>query len=190
MSRNMYGRLVRLPSLLVAVAALGAVLVLLAVSLPDLLNGHSYVVRSGSMEPAIQTGSVVVTHVVPPATLKQGDIITFQSDTAAGVNVTHRIVGISQLNGKLRISTKGDANGAVDVGNVDVTKPVAKVLYWVPWVGYIIVYLALGQIGMRLLLVGCGLLLLWARLSVGTQPRPTPNMSLPATAGPEPEVGR
>lgn len=185
-----FARLVRLLTIVVAIAVAVVVAALLAAALPMLIGMQSYVVRSGSMEPTIPTGAVVVARRVAPASLKQGDIISFQSAAQPGVTITHRIVKVSGQGAALHINTKGDANAAQDVGYVDTSKPVAKVLYWVPWVGYVIVDLSLSQIGVRLLLVGVGLLLLWARLMVGTRPdRPSTGVAGQPSA-PEQKAGR
>lgn len=70
-----------------------------------------YVVLSGSMEPAYQTGSLIYVKKVDPFTLQAGDVITFMmnEDTVA----THRIVGVvpdEEDSTVIRFRTKGDAN--------------------------------------------------------------------------------
>ena len=56
----------------------------------DLLGYEVKVVKSGSMEPAINVGGIVI--VSPTKTYQAGDVITFGADTWRRVPVTHRIV--------------------------------------------------------------------------------------------------
>ena len=69
----------------------------------------AYVVRSGSMEPAIQTGSLcfVNTHT-PYDDIKAGDVIAFR--IATGDLVTHRAITVTDQG----IETKGDNNDTSD----------------------------------------------------------------------------
>jgi signal peptidase len=63
-------------------------------------------VYTGSMEPAIPVGSVVVIKPANPETLKVGDIICFKTEAESPKTVTHRIIGITSQG----FITKGDAN--------------------------------------------------------------------------------
>src|SRR5688500_13738077 len=74
-------------ALLVLAIAFGSILV------PLLLGWQSLVVYSGSMEPTIPVGSIVVLQPVAPAQLQVGDVVTFARTAEPGVQVTHRIVG-------------------------------------------------------------------------------------------------
>src|SRR5205085_9882515 len=85
--------------------------------LPQVLHFGTSVVLSGSMEPAIRTGSVIVAVATPQDRLKVGDVITY---VRAGdqENVTHRIVDIKSTAEGPSFVTKGDANGAPDVDEI------------------------------------------------------------------------
>lgn len=109
--------------------------ILLAVSVfPITGNYKIYVVQSGSMEPAIHTGSVVV--VLPEKDYKEGDIITFKSKGGKPESVTHRIVK-AESNGPEKIfTTKGDANKSNDTDSVSSEKVIGKMLFTVPYFGY------------------------------------------------------
>lgn len=93
-----------------------------------------YVVLSGSMEPTIPTGSVVL---VQPDSVGYGvgDAITFSQGTSGDV-VTHRITEIVGSPGQVAYRTKGDANKTIDAGEVDKDQVVGKVLLTAPYVGY------------------------------------------------------
>jgi signal peptidase I len=103
--------------------------------LPQVLHYGTYVVLSGSMEPAIRTGSVIVAAATPQDQLKVGDVITY---VRAGdqENVTHRIVDIKSTPDGLSFVTKGDANSAPDADEIRYTSTAGKVVATVPYAGY------------------------------------------------------
>lgn len=80
-------------------------------------------VLTGSMDPAIKEGEVILIKKVDPTTIQVGDIITYQSTQGmlAGQNITHRVTAISNQ-GQLLFTTKGDANSAQDNEAVTVEK--------------------------------------------------------------------
>ncbi len=85
--------------------------------------GYSFaVVVSGSMEPEIQIGDVVV--VKSQNTYQRNDIITF-CDTLTGDYVTHRIILVSEDGTFL---TKGDANNTDDKLAIPQEAVVGKVI--------------------------------------------------------------
>ena len=88
-------------------------------------------VYTGSMEPAIPVGGIVVIKPVDPETLKTGDIICFKftEDTS----VTHRIVNIADEG----FVTKGDANEDPDQWAVKKENVIGKVILTIPFIGYL-----------------------------------------------------
>lgn len=78
-------------------------------------------VTSGSMEPEIPVGGIVIVRKVKPESLKVGDVISFYSndvDISGKVN-THRIFEIKQSeSGEKIFRTKGDANEYADTAAV------------------------------------------------------------------------
>jgi signal peptidase I len=121
-----------------------AVISLLGVSvLPNVLGYKTYVVLSGSMEPAIHTGSVVLALPVAPEALKVGDVIVYnRSDVSE--SITHRIIQVEDNNGKPSFVTKGDANGAPDSWTVQYNGNTSgKIVLAVPYLGY--AYSAVGS---------------------------------------------
>src|SRR5579885_3669842 len=105
---------------------------------PTVFGYRTYVVLSGSMEPAIHTGAVVVAQPVPPTSLKVGDVIVYNRSDA-DERITHRIVDIKDADaGRPTFTTKGDANGAPDPWTVQYpTNTAGKVVFSVPYVGYL-----------------------------------------------------
>jgi signal peptidase len=121
----------------ILLTALAAVLLLAFTAVPNVLGYKTYVVLSGSMEPAIHTGAVVVATAVPPSSLNVGDVIVYnRSDVDE--RVTHRIIDVQDDGGKRTFTTKGDANAAPDAWTVQYSQNTAgKVVFTVPYVGYI-----------------------------------------------------
>ena len=117
--------------ILAAIAVIVAVLVLSVFSVGGM---KTMIVLSGSMEPAIKTGSVVLTK--PAADYKVGDIITFRSSENAKTPTTHRINEIKEVNGQKAYVTKGDANNAPDQKPIAQGEIIGKLVTGVPYVGY------------------------------------------------------
>ena len=90
-------------------------------------------VYTGSMEPAIPVGGIVVIKPVDPETLKIGDIICFQLSESATTTVTHRIINITSEG----FVTKGDANEDPDQWIVKKENVVGKVIATIPLIGYL-----------------------------------------------------
>ena len=114
---------------------IGIIALLLIISvLPIAGNYKVMTVLSGSMEPAIKMGSIVV--VKPVDDYKIGDIITFGPYSKKKPPTTHRIYDIEVVEGKPVYITKGDANNAPDNRKITKKDIVGKVLFDVPYLGY------------------------------------------------------
>lgn len=114
-------------------------LVALAVTLitPIWLDVQFRGVVSGSMEPAIPVGSVVVVEPVDPAALRYGDVVTYKSPESAGTVVTHRVLEVSgPLDARL-FRTKGDANDEADLELVPAESVIGRVRFHLPYAGYL-----------------------------------------------------
>lgn len=89
-------------------------------------------VITGSMEPTIPVGSLLLTRQVDIESIQLEDIICFRTEVSEiwGKIVTHRVVDVfrSEFGGAL-LATKGDANLAVDGYLVDQTNYVGKVIW-------------------------------------------------------------
>ena len=91
------------------------------------------VVISGSMEPAIQTGSVVIVRPIVPDTIRKGDIIMFSSLDMKSLT-THRVVN-AENEPTLRFITKGDANKNSDITPIVPGQIVGIVAVTIPYLG-------------------------------------------------------
>lgn len=96
----------------------------------------AYVVLSGSMEPKIPTGSVVIVDGRKKE-WHPGEVITYRRGNMV---VTHRIVEKREEGYR----TKGDANEEEDAGIVSEKQGIGNVIAVLPWIGYGIVWLRQG----------------------------------------------
>ncbi|QAU14036.1 signal peptidase I [Halorubrum sp. BOL3-1] len=134
-------------------------------AVPELTGAdEGYVVLSGSMEPALSPGDVVIVDASVPISV--GDIITYR--TGDTVPTTHRVVG--ERDGGYE--TKGDANDNVDAGLVVPDAIVGRVVITIPLVGHVILWAntPVGYVSLvvvPLMLLGVSELVAWARRESG-----------------------
>ena len=85
-------------------------------STPSVFGYSIFRVSSGSMEPELKVGDIILDKVVEnPEALKVGDVITFKSDDYGDMLVTHKVIRAPyEENGKLMLQTKGVANEIAD----------------------------------------------------------------------------
>ncbi len=123
-----------------AVTALLVLAVLAVLSFgvgPQFLPYKVYTVLSGSMEPNLHVGSVVVLRPTPAEQIRIGDIITFQRPGRRGVFITHRVVNITKTNFGPAFITKGDANGVSDSWTIPVSGTGLKYWFDIPLLGFL-----------------------------------------------------
>ncbi len=120
---------------LILTAIFIVVLVLISSAIPQ-SPVKSFIVLSGSMEPEIKTGSVVV--VKPEQEYQVDDVITFGESSKTKNPTTHRIVEIKKDQNDSDVSyvTKGDANNAPDQKEVSKEEVLGRVAFSVPYFGY------------------------------------------------------
>lgn len=99
-----------------------------------------YVVISGSMEPEIKTGSVVISSQKDIKEIKDKDIIVFKID-GQSYPITHRVIEIFNQNDEIEFQTKGDANNIEDPFIITKEEYKSKVLFFIPYLGYAILFL-------------------------------------------------
>lgn len=136
-----------LNTVLVVFILLGVLIVFSSVPFPG--NYKAFIVKSGSMEPTIHTGSIVF--VRPEESYAVGEIVTRRT-TDPSFTVTHRLFSQKEKNGQVVFDTKGDANDTSD--HVDIAKSdiVGKVVWSVPFAGYVVNYAKTPQ-GMLILII-------------------------------------
>lgn len=113
---------------------IGSLLVATMVPVPG--NIELKIVQSGSMEPSIPVGSLVM--IRGQEQYAVGDVITFGEDTQESVPTTHRIVERVEQNGAISYITKGDANEAPDPQPVAKSSVIGEIIAHVPYAGYLL----------------------------------------------------
>ena len=114
--------------LLIAIIAICVPLIV-----PKTMGYQLYTVVSGSMEPAIPTGSLVYVKYIQPEEIQTEDVIAFYGTDADGSIVTHRVVSNSAAMGNF--ITKGDANSDNDMNPIPYANYIGKVQLSVPKLG-------------------------------------------------------
>ncbi|MGM0838337.1 MAG: signal peptidase I SipW [Bacillota bacterium] len=124
---------------------------------PNLFGYKLLTVLSGSMEPEIKTGSIILIKLEEETTnFEVGDVVTFKAQD--NILITHRIVEVD-TDGQ-RYITKGDNNNAPDPNPVIAENILAKYSdFTIPSVGYVYQFVNTRQ-GSVLLIILPGLLLL------------------------------
>ncbi len=117
-----------------AVTALLVLIALLALALflAPCIGYHVDTVLSGSMEPAIGTGDLILVGPVATEDIRTGDVIAFIADKGL---VCHRVAAVES--NPLRFRTKGDANEDPDVEPVTASQVEGKVLFGLPVLGFL-----------------------------------------------------
>lgn len=90
----------------------------------NLFGFRSYIILSGSMEPELQVGDMIVSKQAGAEQIQAGDIITFEDEN--GAVITHRVSDILINDGETFYQTKGDNNNAKDIGLVSVKEVKGK----------------------------------------------------------------
>lgn len=122
--------------LIVLFVAVAGVLLISSFSIPG-VPLDARVVLTGSMAPAIPTGSVVF--VVPSDTYIEGDIITFSREASSlETPITHRVMRVFEADGEVGYVTQGDANELEDIAPVRHSEVLGKVAWHVPYLGYLL----------------------------------------------------
>lgn len=122
-------------------------------------------VLSGSMEPAISAGDVIIIRpLAPKEELKEGDVVTYKATNTKGATqqmlITHRVIGILSVNDKpTAYMTKGDANDSKDLHPISRDQVVGVYVGRIPYFGYLAGFLRT-PLGVILLLVIPGLLVI------------------------------
>ncbi len=143
------------------------------------------IVLSGSMEPTVTTGSLLITQKTPAADLKRGDVVTVpRRDRTL---VTHRIVQITVRGDTATLRLKGDANDAVDPEAYQV-KQAGKQVIAIPYAGRVAAW---ASSGLGLFLLGLYVAFLMATVASDWRDGPKrPRGGTNAGAGRPDEGGR
>jgi signal peptidase I len=91
-------------------------------------------VLSGSMEPKLGVGGLVVIKPVDAQQVEIGDVISFK---LSGIDtpICHRVIDTQETDGARLLQTKGDANEEPDVNPVPAASVTGKEVFYLPYVG-------------------------------------------------------
>ena len=102
-----------------------------------LLGFTPTVIASGSMQPTLNVGDMVIVLSTPAKTIKIGDIIQYQT---AQEPTIHRVIDKYEAGGTTWFITQGDANNAPD-DPVNERQVMGKVVLTIPKLGWVSIYL-------------------------------------------------
>jgi signal peptidase I len=136
-NRKLQKLLVIISRVMATLVILSVLFLLLPLSIPRILGCQTYNVVSGSMEPEIPVGSLLMVKPIEGKELKEGDIIAFYSN---GTVVAHRVVSNNTFEG--RITTKGDANAQEDISDVSYQELIGIVEKHIPYMGAVGAYIS------------------------------------------------
>lgn len=108
-------------------------LALVVVALPMATEGKWRTIQTGSMEPVVSPGDVVL--VSPADTVNVGDIIAFPDPLRPERDVLHRVVDIGSDG---RLVTKGDANDVADPWLVEPGQVIGTQAMSIPAIGRLV----------------------------------------------------
>lgn len=122
----------------VAVSAVSVLMIWFAVGVFSIFPN---VIISGSMEPEIDIGDVVIVRRVEPEQVVLGDVIQYR-EIERDVRINHRVIEIREDERGLPLFiTKGDANANPDSDPVLAEQLTGKVVHVVPRIGWITIVL-------------------------------------------------
>jgi signal peptidase len=120
------------------VAGMVGVLLLVAIAtMPALFGFHAYTVDGNNMAPALKRGSVAIAAPTSAGKLRVGDVIAYRA-SGSHPPLLHRIVQITNDNGQPGFITQGDRSATPDAVPVALQGSGDKVIYTVPYAGYIL----------------------------------------------------
>lgn len=135
----------------------GFLILLVVLSIVSKLKKSDYIlnfapmkVLTGSMEPKIKVGDMIVAKKVDGSIIKEGDIITYKMGSKT--YVTHRVVEVFKNGDNISFRTKGDANNIEDSDLVQQENLVGRLVFRIPKFGYLIDFIT-RPIGFLLLFI-------------------------------------
>jgi signal peptidase len=129
-----------------------AALLTAAIALPLAFGARPHTVLTGSMEPTIAAGDVVIDARIAPTAAAVGDVVTFRDPDDQSRLITHRVRSIRRAGSYLWFVTQGDANNTTEHWRIAADGELGRVAYTVPWVGHVAV-LTHTRLGLALFLL-------------------------------------
>lgn len=115
-----------------------ALLAMILIVVPILSGSQSYSVLTNSMKPHYAPGTFLVVKPAPFKSLQVGDVVTYQLESGRPEVITHRILSVgADQEGNRTLITKGDNNALADDAAVTEVQVRGKLMYAVPYVGFV-----------------------------------------------------
>jgi len=121
---------------------------------PSFLGYKPFIVLSGSMEPEIYSGDLVLVREAVTGDLKVGDVISYREGQSV---ITHRILEITEEQGTRKFITKGDHNNVSDRNPVTEDQVEGRYLFHLSKLGNFAIFMQT-PIGM-VIFIACPLVL-------------------------------
>ena len=128
--------------------------------LPRVSSWRFDAVLSGSMDPDLPVGAVAVIKPVEATDITVGDIIAYHSGESL---ITHRVIEMINERNEPSFVTKGDANEDPDITPVSASSVVGKVVFDVPYFGYLSSFVQ-SRLGFILTIIVPGLVIIGLEL--------------------------
>lgn len=141
-------KIIKISNIVLAIFLITIAIGVAYIAIP-VFGNNALIVRSGSMSPTIDVGSVVV---VRESSYKVGDIIAFKSNSDKEILTTHRIIEKVVDGDKILYKTQGDANKTPDETLVYQENILGKTSYIIPYVGKIMAF-AKSDLGFPLFII-------------------------------------
>lgn len=131
-------------------------IILIGISMVDGIDNFSifgyqaYIITSDSMKPEINNGDVVIVRKIGQEEIKENDVIVYSEEAQ---NITHRVIEITEKDGHKEYKTKGDNNQVEDSKFVLYENIKGKVMFKIPFLGTIILFMKNQIIVLIILLV-------------------------------------
>ncbi|WP_200940522.1 signal peptidase I [Cellulomonas sp. Leaf334] len=152
-------------SSLALVCIAGVALVMIVV--PLAMKATPFTVLTGSMQPSMPPGTLVVSRPTPVDDIAIGDVVTYQLRSNEPDVVTHRVIGLGwDSTGERSLITRGDAN-TMDDEPVRAVQVRGTVAYAVPYLGYVNTWVGINRPGWLLKVVAGALMTYGLVLVVG-----------------------
>ncbi len=116
----------------------------------QLFGYRCFSVASGSMEPTLQIGDLIITKEKSKKDIKVGDIISFKDGDS---NITHRVIKVISQNGEILYQTKGDNNNVSDEKNIKYEDVEGVYVNHIPELGKMYIYIQKTPVVISILII-------------------------------------
>ncbi|MBR6034365.1 MAG: signal peptidase I [Clostridia bacterium] len=99
---------------------------------PSFLGIKTYTIISGSMEPELKIGDIVIVKEAGKDDIKEQDVISYRHGQSV---ITHRVIEIHENEGNKTYKTKGDSNNIEDTEEISYSSIEGRMIGRIPFLG-------------------------------------------------------